>query len=121
MLKSVARLMDDNVRDTDMVSRYGGEEFVIVMPQTKLDGATIFSERLRRQIEQQMPLTVSGGVATAGEGDNAQTLLARADAALYSAKAAGRNRLFRHDGLKIQSANEALGEEQLAVPVAVES
>jgi diguanylate cyclase (GGDEF)-like protein len=112
MLKSVARLMDDAVRDTDIVSRYGGEEFVIVMPQTILDGATIFAERLRQRIEEQLPLTVSGGVATASDGDNAQTLLARADAALYSAKAAGRNRLFRHNGLNIQSACEMVSEEQ---------
>ena len=120
MLKSVARLMDDSVRDTDIVSRYGGEEFVIVMPQTVLDGATIFAERLRQRIEQQLPLTVSGGVATAGDGDNAQTLLARADAALYSAKAAGRNRLFRHNGLNIQSASETVSEEQMA-PLPVEA
>lgn len=114
MLKAVAQMMDENVRDTDMVTRYGGEEFVIVMPQTGLDGATIFAERLRRQIEQKMPLTVSGGVSAAGDGDNSQTLLARADAALYSAKAAGRNKLFRHNGLVIQSADESIGEEQLA-------
>src|SRR5262245_51952942 len=106
MLKAVARLLDDNVRDTDMVTRYGGEEFVIVMPQTTLDGATVFAERLRQRVEMQLPLTVSGGVAAAGEGDNSQTLLARADAALYSAKSAGRNRLFRHNGLTMQSANE---------------
>src|SRR5215471_3845135 len=120
MLKSVARLLDDNVRDTDMVTRYGGEEFVIVMPQTTLDGATVFAERLRRRVETQLPLTVSGGVASAGDGDNSQTLLARADAALYSAKSAGRNRLFRHNGLTIQSANEALGEEALATPATAE-
>ena len=45
-----------------MVARYGGEEFVIVMPQTELDDATLFCERLRRRVEQQLPLTVSGGV-----------------------------------------------------------
>src|SRR5262249_55555491 len=78
MLKAVARLLDDNVRDTDMVTRYGGEEFVIVMPQTTIDGATVFAERLRRRVETQLPLTVSGGVASAGDGDNSQTLLARA-------------------------------------------
>jgi diguanylate cyclase (GGDEF)-like protein len=121
MLKAVARLLDDNVRDTDMVTRYGGEEFVIVMPQTTLDGATIFSERLRRRVEAQLPLTVSGGVAAASEGDNAQTLLARADAALYSAKTAGRNRLYRHNGLTMQSASEALGEEALAIPATAEA
>jgi len=121
MLKAVARLLDDNVRDTDMVTRYGGEEFVIVMPQTSLDGSTVFAERLRRRVEMQLPLTVSGGVAAAGEGDNSQTLLARADAALYSAKSAGRNRLFRHNGLTIQSASEALGEEVLLIPARAET
>jgi PleD family two-component response regulator len=84
------------------------------MPQTELDGATLFSERLRRRVEQQLPLTVSGGVSAAVEGDNPQTLLARADAALYSAKAAGRNRLFRHTGLIIQAASEVTTEEELA-------
>ncbi len=78
MLKAVSRLLDDNVRDTDMVARYGGEEFVIVMPQTTLDGSTIFSERCRGRVEQQLPLTVSGGIAVATDGDNPQTLLARA-------------------------------------------
>jgi diguanylate cyclase len=106
MLKAVSRLLDDNVRDTDLVARYGGEEFVIVMPQTGLDGATTFSDRLRRRVEQQLPLTISGGVSVAADGDNPQTLLARADAALYSAKAAGRNRLFRHNGLTILPVNE---------------
>ena len=79
-----------------------------------LDGATLFCERLRRRVEQQLPLTVSGGVTSAAEGDNPQTLLARADAALYSAKAAGRNRLYRHTGLVIQAASEVTSEAELA-------
>ncbi|HZZ28034.1 MAG TPA: GGDEF domain-containing protein [Pirellulales bacterium] len=117
MLKAVARLFDDNVRDTDMVARYGGEEFVIVMPQTSLDGASTFTERLRRRVEQQLPLTVSGGVSVAADGDNAQTLLARADAALYSAKAAGRNHVFRHSGVTILPCSELPQEEVDAVAV----
>jgi diguanylate cyclase len=121
MLKSVARLLDDNVRDTDLVARYGGEEFVIVMPQTMLDGATLFAERLRQRVEQQLPLTISGGVSTAVDGDNPQMLLARADAALYSAKAAGRNRLYRHTGVAIQSAEESgVAEAELAVAAEAE-
>ncbi len=97
ILKSVAKLLDDNVRDTDVVTRYGGEEFVIVMPQTPLSGACIFSERLRQSLEQSLPLTISGGVAAAVDGDNPQTLLARADAALYT-REGGRPqpRLFPH-------------------------
>lgn len=108
MLRTVARLMDENVRDTDILARYGGEEFVIVMPQTTLAGATAFADRLRERIDEQMPLTISVGVAEAGDGDNPQTLLARADAALYGAKAGGRNRVYRHTGLTIETAR---GEE----------
>lgn len=104
MLKAVAQLFDDAVRDTDIVARYGGEEFVIVLPQTNLDMACQFADRLRQTVEQTMQLTVSCGVAAASDGDNPQSLLARADAALYSAKAAGRNRAFKHTGAAIESA-----------------
>ncbi len=114
MLKAVAKLLADTVRETDMVARYGGEEFVIVMPQTPLDGAIIFAERLRQRIEQDLPLTVSGGVTATAEGDDSQTLLARADAALYSAKAAGRNRLFCHTG---QSIEPAMVDEDAVPPI----
>jgi diguanylate cyclase len=116
ILKSVAKLLDDNVRDTDTVTRYGGEEFVIVMPQTSLAGACVFSDRLRQQVEQNLPLTMSGGVAGAVDGDNPQTLLTRADAALYSAKAAGRNRIFHHTGLEIRSTTDAEPETQPQPP-----
>jgi len=110
ILKSVAKLLADNVRDTDVVTRYGGEEFVIVMPQTPVTGACIFTDRLRQQVEQNLPLTLSGGVAAAVDGDGPQTLLSRADAALYSAKAAGRNRIFYHTGLEIRPTVEADAE-----------
>ncbi len=116
MLKSVAQVLADTVRDTDMVARYGGEEFVVVMPQTPLDGATLFAERIRRRIEEQLPLTVSGGVTSTCDGDDAQTLVARADAALYSAKAAGRNRLFCHNGNSIEAA--VITEDLAMLPMA---
>ncbi|MEX2137820.1 MAG: diguanylate cyclase [Pirellulales bacterium] len=102
LLASVARVLADSVRDTDLVTRYGGEEFVVVMPQTMLEGGCIFANRLRERIETTLPLTISGGVAAAADGDNSQSLLARADAALYGAKAAGRNRVFFHNGPRIQ-------------------
>ena len=98
MLQQLAGLFDEVVRETDVVARYGGEEFVVVMPQTDLEGACVFSERLRAKIDQQMSLTVSGGVAAAVDGDTQDSLLARADNALYSAKTAGRNCVFSHDG-----------------------
>ena len=91
-------MIDESVRETDVVARYGGEEFLVIMPETDLDGATRFSDRLRARIAKEMPLTVSGGVAEALEGDSHESLLARADAALYGAKSAGRNCVFRHTG-----------------------
>lgn len=101
-LQAVARLLDETVRDTDIVARYGGEEFVVVMPHTSLENACHFAERVRRLIEAELGLTISGGVTVALDGDNAQSLLSRADAALYSGKAAGRNRIFRHTGVDME-------------------
>jgi diguanylate cyclase (GGDEF)-like protein len=101
-LQAVARILDEAVRDTDVVARYGGEEFVVVMPHTTLENACHFADRVRSGIENGLGLTVSGGVAMALDGDNAQTLLSRADAALYSGKAAGRNRVYRHTGSDIE-------------------
>lgn len=98
VLQELARLFDETVRETDMVARYGGEEFVIVMPHTDIAGACVFAERLRARVESQLAITVSGGVAAAQEGDTQETLVARADTALYSAKTAGRNRVFCHAG-----------------------
>ena len=108
MLQAVARILDETVRDTDVVARYGGEEFVVVMPQTALANACMFAERVRVMIEEGLGLTVSGGVATALDGDNAQSLLSRADAALYSGKAAGRNRIYRHTGTDVEPVVEEL-------------
>ena len=102
ILQQVARIIDDNVRDTDVVARYGGEEFVVVMPHTPLEGASVFSERLRGKLESQIDLTISGGVAQAIDSDTPQSLIARSDAALYGAKAAGRNRVYRHTGADIE-------------------
>jgi diguanylate cyclase (GGDEF)-like protein len=102
MLQRVARLLHESAREVDLVVRYGGEEFVIVMPRTDLEGAAALAERIRTEVHQQLRLTISGGIATALDGDTPELLLARADAALYEAKAAGRNRVFRHDGTQLE-------------------
>ncbi len=106
ILQQVAKLLDEAARETDIVTRYGGEEFVVIMPHTELSGACIFAERLRALIQEQLPVTISGGVTTAMDGDTAQTLVARADSALYGAKSAGRNHVFRHTGEQIESVME---------------
>ena len=106
-LQAVARILDEAVRDTDIVARYGGEEFVVVMPHTTIENACAFAQRVRVTVEASLGLTISGGVAMALDGDDAQSLLSRADAALYSGKAAGRNRIFRHLGDQIEPVEEA--------------
>ena len=98
VLQEVASMIDNCVRETDVVTRYGGEEFVVLMPSTDLQGANIFAERVRVAVDEQLQVTVSGGVAQASASDEPQTLLARADAALYRAKANGRNCIFSHTG-----------------------
>ena len=106
MLVRVAALLGEYTRATDTTVRYGGEEFLVVMPQSDLDGACAFADRWRSRVEEELPLTVSGGVTTALDGDTVATLLGRADAALYSAKSAGCNCIFRHTGERIDAVVE---------------
>ncbi len=106
ILQQLSQLLEECVRETDVLARYGGEEFVVVMPQTDLAGASMLTERLRYEVANRMTITVSGGVAAAGESDTAESLLGHADTALYSAKAAGRNRIFCHTGNDTQPVAE---------------
>ena len=101
--RQVAELIDQNVRETDLVARVGGEEFMVLLPGTDLEGASVFAERVRRSIAQLVRVTVSVGVTAAAAGDDAEGLLARADQALYAAKAAGRNAVRQHTGKDVIS------------------
>jgi diguanylate cyclase (GGDEF)-like protein len=98
LLKQVASLLDQHARDTDVVTRSGGEEFIVVLPGTELAGGTMFAERMRYTVARNTNITVSAGVAMVGEGDDVKTFLTRADTALYAAKASGRNCVFCHNG-----------------------
>lgn len=96
MLRTVSRLLTSLARQGDTVARWGGEEFVIVLPETDLPGAVRFAERLRRTIEAHavgdMRTSTSCGVATMLPDDTVEALLGAADQALYRAKSNGRNR-----------------------------
>ncbi|NMF91225.1 GGDEF domain-containing protein [Aromatoleum petrolei] len=95
-IRSISHLLRDEVRASDVVGRYGGEEFLVLMPDTGTEGAVHVAEKLRSavaaRIESPRPITISVGVATTirGQRSLAQTL-ACADTALYEAKQAGRN------------------------------
>lgn len=99
VLKAVGEYLNGSVRDVDSVGRYGGEEFVMLLPETDKASAHRLSERLRKGIAamklDNLPhITISGGVATFPEdGRTVDELLQKADAALYAAKKRGRNRV----------------------------
>jgi diguanylate cyclase (GGDEF)-like protein len=96
MLRAVSRLLTSLARQGDTVARWGGEEFVVVLPETDLAGAQRFAERLRRTIEAhavgEMKTSASCGVATMLPEDSVEELIGAADQALYQAKSNGRNR-----------------------------
>lgn len=102
MLRKVAKIMRNSVRMTDIIiARYGGDEFVLLMPETKLNKATVLLERLRRQVKtisipKVRSATISCGVAewSGSDAETAENILQRADTALYEAKRAGRNRVI---------------------------
>jgi diguanylate cyclase len=91
VLCDLAALLLKTMRAVDILARYGGDEFIIVMPHTDIAGAEILCERLRGEVERRMPFTVSTGMATASDADTPQSLVGRADAVLYLAKNRGRN------------------------------
>jgi diguanylate cyclase (GGDEF)-like protein len=105
LLKKLAELIGENLKDTDVVARYGGEEFAVLLFETTKQEAVNVAERLRHMVEwckfpkeETQPggkITVSVGVSGyPDDGDNMETLLSAADAALYRAKRAGRNRVI---------------------------
>lgn len=98
VLVALARSVTAGVRITDIVCRFGGEEFMVIMPQTELSGAVGCAKKLGQSIAGQdfgikRPLTVSQGVAQFNLDETAQTLVRRVDSALYSAKNGGKNRV----------------------------
>jgi diguanylate cyclase (GGDEF)-like protein len=113
-LKRVARLLTSGLRGTDLLGRYGGEEFLLVLPETDRAGAMVVAEKVRRLISghpfpfaDNQPLgciSVSGGAATfPDDGRDSTRLLRLADDALYAAKRQGRNRILSANSVQAGS------------------
>jgi diguanylate cyclase (GGDEF)-like protein len=109
ILRRVAKVIKDHCRSGDVAYRYGGEEFLIILPEQTQESGIAMAERLRRAIEElEIPhgarkppeaITISAGVAAVREDEkNAESLLKEVDAALYEAKQAGRNRISPQPG-----------------------
>jgi diguanylate cyclase len=105
VLRLVALSVKQNVKGQDIAARYGGEEFAIILPNTVLRAAVTVADHIRRAVmskelmkrstgEHLGRVTISIGVANLRPGDNAQSLIGRADACLYAAKRSGRNRVI---------------------------
>jgi diguanylate cyclase (GGDEF)-like protein len=99
-LKKISTILKDLVRETDIATRYGGEEFVVILPETSKEDARAVAEKVRETIANtaiegaSKKITISAGVATLGQdGNNTAELIGRADQASYQAKRDGRNRV----------------------------
>lgn len=101
ILQSVSNLLQGAVREYDCVARWGGEEFIILLPDTGLAAATQIAERLREMVAgshpsfegKLIPVSMTLGIAQFSDEENWHAIVARADEALYRGKAAGRNRV----------------------------
>jgi two-component system, cell cycle response regulator len=110
VLVELADILRETARDIDRLGRYGGEEFMALLPETCLEDAAVFVERVRREVarrrfdigrDEPLRMTLSAGVATYPHEmiDSVETLVRLADEALYAAKAGGRDRIVRFDEL----------------------
>ena len=121
VIKAVADVLKTCTRDSDLVGRYGGEEFCVVLPTLPTDKAAQVAERIRQSIEKRscsgVNITASLGVASLDETINKpDELINQADKALYAAKKSGRNRVITW-GSDIQSVGEPDGKAKIKEPV----
>jgi diguanylate cyclase len=114
VLAGIGRALRAVLRREDSVARYGGEEFAVLLPSTTLAQAEKVAQKIRNAIAgvvlehngHRIAVTASGGLAMiGGDKEASESLIQRADAALYAAKAAGRNRAFIHDGTACRPAS----------------
>jgi two-component system cell cycle response regulator len=99
VLVAVADALREYLRPTDLVARFGGDEFAVLLPDAQLKQARQTAERIRQQVAALSPpslstaITISIGITDRADHDDVATLVQRADAAMYDAKEAGRNRV----------------------------
>lgn len=125
ILKTLVTCVDETVRGSDMLFRYGGEEFVLILSGTDSEGAKRIAERLRCAVEtypfiydrQEIAVTASFGVATLRSRDDAKRLFNKADTALYQAKDAGRNQVNYYEECRIS----AVTDKPVSTPIQPES
>ena len=115
LLRNIAGMLDVSVRKEDIVTRYGDEEFLLILPNTSEDNAFIYAERFRRSVEkmefipageeERHPITISGGISTFPCMENVQedanTLIRYAEHALYNAKHRGRNKIVQFSQINL--------------------
>ena len=102
VLQAVVQCINETIRGSDMLFRFGGEEFLIMLSCTEIEGATLLAERIRQKIEalsfaphRKLQITASMGISELEQKENLDALFARTDKALYQAKEAGRNRVIK--------------------------
>lgn len=115
LLRSIADKLKQLIRKEDVLTRYGDEEFLLILPNTSEDNAFLFAERFRREIErmefipageeERHPITISGGIATypciEGAEEDANTIIRYAEHALYNAKKRGKNKIVQFSQINL--------------------
>jgi diguanylate cyclase (GGDEF)-like protein len=106
VLRAVARVAEDTIRDSDIIFRYGGEEFLVILHGTRISGAALLAERIRNSIENlelfpelNLHITASMGVVHLADAEDAEEIFRRADTAMYRAKHNGRNQVVIDDSV----------------------
>ena len=102
ILKHTGQIMNKIKRDVDIFGRYGGEEFLAILPNTPLDGALVFAQKIRQEVEaynflykgESITVTVSAGVTNRKDFSSQKEMIEASDRLLYKAKEAGRNKVF---------------------------
>ena len=112
VLKLISKLLQKHIKGKDIAGRFGGEEFIMALPETSMDGGFVLAEQIRTGLEKMRwqskssgkdigTITISLGVSQFIPGEDLDALISRADKALYAAKENGRNRTCTHNGKKV--------------------